>query len=174
VSSRTLAILLIVSFALNLFIVGAVAGVGVMLLNSTQAPPARPQPRPGGALMQAAGVLSPDQRDAYRAAVQTANASVSRQAREARVLRRGAWLRLANQPVDVSGITADLDKARELDQQARHVVEARIVAYAADLPQDERTRLAERLSTPQPPNGQQPPAQQRGQAQPQPAQPQAQ
>ena len=99
--------------------------------------------------------------------------SVSRQTREARVLRRGAWVRLANEPVDAGGINADLDKARDLEAQARHVIEARIVAFAAELPQDERTRLADRLSAPPQQNPSQPQAQPRGQAAQQ-AQPQAQ
>jgi len=70
--------------------------------------------------------------------------------------------------VDPNGIVADLDKARSLEADARHVVEARIVAFAADLPQDERTRLADRLSAPPQPNNQPQPAQQRGQQQAQP------
>ena len=173
-SNRTLLILLVVSLTLNLFIVGALAGAGAMLLN-LQAPPAGKAPPQGGVLMQAAGVLSPDQREAYKAMVQTANASVGKQNREARLLRRGAWVKLSNDPVDVNGITADLDKARDLENQARHVVEARIVAFSADLSQDDRIRLADRLSAPPQPNAQQ--QQQQAQQRPgaaQPPQPQGQ
>jgi uncharacterized membrane protein len=174
VSSRTLLILLIVSLTLNLFIVGALAGAGVMLMNLQQPPPAARPPQ-GGAMMQAAGVLSQDQREAYKAMVQTANASVGKQNREARLLRRGAWVKLATDPVDVNGITGDLDRARDLENQARHVVEARIVAFAADLSQDDRARLADRLSAPPQNNNpqQQQPPQAKGQAAQQ-AQPQAQ
>lgn len=144
-SRRTLFILLFASLALNLFVIGAAAGVFLFGPHLHRMPP----PRGGGPpMMAAAAVLPDDQRAAYQTALRAEAAHVGPQLREARQIRREAWSRLGADPLDAAGIAADLDRARALETQSRADVERAILGFAARLPAAERARLGEALAQP--------------------------
>lgn len=145
-SRRTLFILLFASLALNLFVLGAAAGVYLL------GPRLHGPPRGGGpAMMAAAAALPEGQRAAYREALRAEAVRVGPQLRQARQVRREAWTRLGADSVDMAGISADLDRARALELQARADVDRVILGFAAKLPAADRARLGQALA--QPPRG---------------------
>lgn len=156
-SRRTLYILLFVSLAVNLFVVGAAVGAFVfgarMHRHVTE-------PRGGPAMLAAAAALPDDQREAYRQALRTEAGAVGPRLREAHQLRRQAWGRLGADPLDAKGIGADLDRARALETQARGDVDHAILNFSARLPAADRARLGQALAQPMrrgPPGGAPPP-----------------
>lgn len=144
-SRRTLYILLFVSLAVNLFVIGAVAGA---FLFGQPMHRRHPEMRAGPAMMSAAAVLPDDRREAYRQALGAHAAAVGPKLREARQLRRGAWMRLATDPVDSGGINADLDRARALESEARAEIDRTILNFAVGLPAADRARLGQALAQP--------------------------
>jgi len=146
VSRRTLFIILFVSLALNLFVLGAAAGV---FLFAPRMHGHRFEARGGGpAMMAAAAALPDDQRARYQEALRSEAMRVGPQLREARQIRREAWARLAADPVDASAITTDLDRSRALETQARAEVDHAILGFAVKLPAAERARLGQALAEP--------------------------
>jgi uncharacterized membrane protein len=141
VSRRTLLILLFVSLALNLFVLGAVAG-------ATFLPQLFHPHRPPAPFMAAGRALSPAQAEAYREALSSQAMAVRGDLREARRLRRDAWLRLGAEPMDAAAITAELDKARGLEGDARAAVDRRILDFASRLPAADRAKLGQALAVP--------------------------
>lgn len=142
-SRRTLLILLFVSLAVNLFVIGAMAGAA--LLGARTADRHRPL-HMGGPMMAAGHTLGERDRAAFRAALHEQAAVAGAQLRESRQLRRSAWLRLGDEPVDQAAILRDLDRARALEMQARAQVDRRVLAFGAGLPRDERARFGEALA----------------------------
>jgi len=143
-SRRALLISLIVSVAVNLFVIGAV--VGALAIGSRMH-----QGRPGGfraagPLWGAAEGLSPERQDAYRAALRGEAGVVGGKLRAARQARREAWLSLNEEHFDPKVAVVALDRARALEFEARGDVERRIVNFAATLTPAERARLAEGLA----------------------------
>jgi uncharacterized membrane protein len=153
---RTLLILLFVSLAVNLFVVGAL--VGALVLGARLHGLVGRGPRLGGPPMAvAARVLSPDQAQAFRQMLREEASAVGPKIRQARQLRRDALGRLAGEPLDPQPILRDLGSARALEAEARGEVDQRIVEFAARLPADQRARLGEALAHP-PHRGPAPPA----------------
>ena len=146
-SRRTLFILLFVSLALNLFVLGAAAGA---FLFGDRLHPARPPGMRGGGppMFAAAAALPPAEAEAYREALSAEALAVRPKLHEAHRMRREAWLKLGADPVDAAGIAAELDKARELQAQAQSEVDRKIVEVAARLPAADRGRFAEAISQP--------------------------
>ncbi|MDB5450689.1 MAG: hypothetical protein JWQ52_1817 [Phenylobacterium sp.] len=144
-SRRTLLIALFASLALNLFVIGALAGaMGVRLHGFGRESHAH-------AGMQGAGtVLSPEHREAWRTELRAQAATSGAKLRQARMLRRGAWARFATDPFDAPAILADLDRSRALEMDGRAELDRRIVAFAGGLPTDERVRFAEALTQSRP------------------------
>jgi uncharacterized membrane protein len=99
-------------------------------------------------MMAAAAALPEDQRAAYHEALRAEAMRVGPQLREARQIRRQAWARLAADPVDGGAITADLDRSRALETQARADVDHAILGFAVKLPAAERARLGQALAEP--------------------------
>jgi uncharacterized membrane protein len=146
VSQRTLLVALFVSLAVNLFVLGALAGVYLFGPRLHHRPP---EFRGGGPpMMAAAAALPEDQRAAYHEALRAEAMRVGPQLREARQIRRQAWARLAADPVDGGAITADLDRSRALETQARADVDHAILGFAVKLPAAERARLGQALAEP--------------------------
>lgn len=145
-SRRTLFILLFVSLALNLFILGA--GAGAFLLGERLHPDRPPGMRGGPPMFAAAASLPDAEAQAYRDALSAEALAVRPTLRQARRLRNDAWLKLGADPVDAAGIVGDLDKARALQAQAQSDVDKKIVDFAARLPAAERGRFAEAISQP--------------------------
>jgi len=148
-SRKALLIALFASLVVNVFVLGAFAG---MALINLRPPPAERPARPGGPMGMgmgpAAGVLSPEQRQALRAAMRDGAANAPARFREARMIRRSAWTRLGADTVDTQAVLADLARARELDGEARADLDQRLVTFATQLPPQDRKRFTEALSQP--------------------------
>lgn len=144
-SQRTLFIALFVSLAVNLFVLGALAGVYLFGPRLHHRPP---EFRGGPPMMAAAAALPENQRAAYHDALRAEVMRVGPQLREARQIRRGAWARLAADPVDAAAINADLDRARAMELQARADVDRAILGFAAKLPAADRARFGQALAEP--------------------------
>jgi len=139
-SRRGLWIALIVSLAVNLFVLGGLAGVALRGLRPHGPPP------PGPRLAAAGTVLSEQQREAWRTAIRQGAETSRPKLEQARALRRGAWRNLATGPVDANATLAALDRSRALELQARSEMDRTVVGFAATLPESERRKLAEVLS----------------------------
>jgi uncharacterized membrane protein len=150
-SRRALVIALIVSLAINVFVIGGLAGA-VLMGYGRLGPPGPPgPPRLNG--MGAA--LSPEHREAWQAAVRGAVQTAGPQLRQARALRKQAWDAVAADPANPQAAQAALAQSRNLELAARGVMDRAVVDFAATLPAPERAKLAEALSRrgPHPPGG---------------------
>lgn len=149
-SRRGLLIALFASLALNLFAVGAIVGAGVTgwrLHGGGRGG----QPHAAAGLGGAGRALSPEHREEWRTLLRSQASTSGAQLRQARMLRRSAWMRFAHDPLDAPGILADLDRSRTLEGEGRAALDEQIVAFAARLPADERVRFADALLQPRPP-----------------------
>lgn len=144
-SRRTLYILLFVSLAVNLFVIGAAAGA---FLFASRMHRHAVEPRGGPAMLMAAAALPDDQREAYRQALRAEAGAVGPRLREAHRIRREAWGRLGAEPMDARGIGADLDRARALETDARGAVDHAILNFSARLAPADRARLGQALAQP--------------------------
>jgi uncharacterized membrane protein len=145
-SRRTLLIVLFASLALNLFAIGAIAGAGLTGWRPHGFGGGAP-PR-GGGMGSVGRVLSPEHREEWRTLLRAQATGSGAQLRQARMLRRGAWMRFATDPMDAPGILADLEKSRDLEAQGRAALDQQIVSFAATLPADERVKFANALLQP--------------------------
>ena len=143
-SRKTLLITLFVSLALNLFAAGALVG-GLVIAARRPPPVAAPAARPGPALWAAGATLPPPERRAYHEILRSEAPQMGEKLREARKARREAWDRMKQEPFDAPGAEQDLDRAMQLEIQARRRVERRLVEFARRLPPEERARFAEGL-----------------------------
>ncbi|HLI64858.1 MAG TPA: periplasmic heavy metal sensor [Caulobacteraceae bacterium] len=135
---RTLAIALIISLVVNVFVVGGFVGV---FLGRNFAPAG---PRPG-ALMAAANRLDPTDREVFRALMQD---EVQRQGPtqlDARQARREAAALMRAPTFDRAAAGQALDRARADDMAVRKALENTLLDFAAKLDVGERTTLAEGL-----------------------------
>jgi uncharacterized membrane protein len=125
-------VLLGVSLVLNLFVIGAVAGVFILrqqiIARGIEADP----------VMHAADALPPARRDAYRALMRTTLEGIRPGLRDARQIRHQAMLAIRAEPFDRAAASADLAHARADDAAARGEVEDAILTFAQSLPQDQR------------------------------------
>jgi uncharacterized membrane protein len=146
VNPRSLLIALFVSLAVNLFVLGALAGVYLFGPRLHHRPP---EFRGGGpAMMMAAAALPESERAAYQDALRAEASRVAPQVHEARRIRRAAWARLAADPLDAAAINADLARARALETQSRADVDTAVLGFAAKLPAADRARLSAALAEP--------------------------
>lgn len=144
-SRRALIVALVVSVAMNLFLVGVIAGA-----LRFAGPMHGPGLRPPGPLWAAADGLSPERRRAYRQALRGEVGGVGGKLFEARRARRAAWLSLSAEGFDPAAVAAALQRARTLEFAARGDVEGRVVAFAATLTPAERAILAKGLARARP------------------------
>jgi len=133
-------ILLGVSLVLNLFVIGAVAGVLIIRQQALA--------RGGGGdpLMSAADALPPEQRGAFRAMIGPMLGSLRPDLRDARRARHDAMARFQVQPFDRAAASADFARARADDAAARGRVEEALLDFAAKLPPDRRAAFAKGLT----------------------------
>lgn len=143
-SPRALTIALLASAALNVFLVGAGAGVVAgRALAPAAAPPANP-------LRAAAQRLAPANREALLQLMQDqvqANGPVLLDARQA---RREAKRLMQVQPFDAAAAQAALARARADDLQVRGRLESAVIQFSAALPPDQRAILSAGLMRPPP------------------------
>lgn len=138
---RGLLIALIVSLAVNLFVLGGLAGAMMMGWGRQKPPPGGP-PR----LAAAGAALTPAQREAWQTAIRQAAQTSGAKVQEARQLRREAWRGLSDETVDAQAMLAQLNRSRTLELQARSEMDRAVVGFAATLPAEERRKLADALS----------------------------
>lgn len=143
-SRRALIICLIVSAALNLFLVGAGAGAWILAhrLGPLGGQAATAQRAP---LWRAGDDLPAAHRQAWRDFLREHALEAAPMLRQSRADRRGAWELLLKDKPDVAAIKAQLAKSRATDSQARGLVEEAIVDFAVTLPVDERVTLLDGL-----------------------------
>ena len=132
-------IALIASLTLNLFLVGA--GAGVIALGARMA-----HERPAPALRRAALDLSPPYRGAFLAVLRTRARSVRAPVLQARGLRRAVWESLGAASFDPAAAKASLRQARLMDADSRGKVEDAVIAFAIALPAQQRTNLGQAMS----------------------------
>ena len=146
-NGKGLAIALAASLALNIFVLGAVAGAYGTRVRTEQQRAA-----PGGNPMMRAGDRLPEgPREAYRLRLREQSQATQPLLREAREARMDAARALAADKFDAAAVTAAFARARTADLQARERLEASVVQFAAGLSTDERRALAQGLR--QPPRG---------------------
>jgi uncharacterized membrane protein len=143
-STRRLTIALIISVALNLFLIGAGAGAWILAQRLGHVLPvaATAQRAP---LWRAGDDLPPTHREAWRTFLREHALGVAPALRQSRSDRRAAWDMLLQPNVDVGAVKAELARSRTADSQARGQVEDAIVDFAATLPANERVTLLEGL-----------------------------
>ncbi|MFI4935102.1 MAG: periplasmic heavy metal sensor [Caulobacterales bacterium] len=135
---RWLVISLIVSVALNLFLIGAAAGVVALGMQmGRQNAGARP-----GALVRATRDMPMPDRRNMRLMLRQAWIEERPSAQQSLALRLDAWGAVADPKADPAAIKAKLAQARQLDQTARTSVEERVVDYALSLPPADRAIFA--------------------------------
>lgn len=143
-AQRNIVIALVVSLAINLFLVGTVVGGLVVGQRMKAGPP--PGRGGGGGFMMAGRELSPENRTAYREILRGENGEVRVKLRAVREARAEAWGELGKEPLDIAAVNRRLADARSQESAARSLLEDRVVAFAAGLPADQRTKLAEGLT----------------------------
>lgn len=146
-NARGLLFGLLASLALNLFLVGL--GVGAWALGPRLMRPApvvaQGPGRPPLPFWATARALSPQYRPAFNAALRKALTARAGDLREARAIKRRAFDAMASSDFDAAKVSAELDRARDLEVGARARLERDMVAFAATLPPDERANLAEAM-----------------------------
>ena len=146
-TGRGLLIGLLASLALNLFLVGL--GVGAWALGPRLMQPSpvvmQGPGRPPLPFWATARSLSPQYRPAFNAVLRKALMARVGDIREARSIKQRAFDAMASGDFDAAKVTADLDRARNLELGARARLERDMVAFAATLPQEERANLAEAM-----------------------------
>jgi len=152
--SRWLVAGLIASAALNLFLVGAAAGV--IALGQSMAREG-PGVRPGALMIATAGLPQPDRRN-FRQMLRQTRSEVLADVARSRALRIDAWSAVGDSKPDPAAIKAKLAQSRQIDTSVRARVEERLVDYVESLTPADRAAFAAGMRrvltpppTPQPP-----------------------
>jgi len=135
---RWLIIGLVASLALNLFLIGAVAGVWALAVGiAKQNPGARPS-----ALFWATQALPQPDRRQMRQMLKGVRDQARPAATQSLALRAAAWGALAGAKPDAAAIEQQLARSRQIDIAVRTEAEDQIVDYAARLPPTDRALFA--------------------------------
>ncbi|HEX3408266.1 MAG TPA: periplasmic heavy metal sensor [Caulobacteraceae bacterium] len=137
---RWLVIGLVASLALNLFLIGA--GAGVIALGVRMARQQATTPRQVGVLFWATEDLPQPDRRAMRMMLRDLRDELKTQTDRSVALRIAAWDALANPKPDTAAIDQNLAESRQIDIAARARVEQAVVNYALRMPPAERATLA--------------------------------
>ena len=147
---RWLVVGLIASLALNLFLIGA--GAGVIALGTRMARMATPA-RQASALFWASEGLPPSARHNMRLMFRDVRDQVKPDADRSLALRAQAWTAVGDANPDAGAIEQKLAQSRQIDIGVRTRVEQAVVAYAAKMPGADRKIFADgmrRILTPRP------------------------
>jgi uncharacterized membrane protein len=129
-------VLLFVSLALNLFLVGAFVGAIALGLRM-----ARENGAPGALAVATRDLPQPDRRN-FRQMLAGERAAAASDVQRSRDLRAAAWGALAEAKPDTAAIKSQLAQSRQIDLAVRTRVEERIVDYAAGLSGADRATFA--------------------------------
>jgi uncharacterized membrane protein len=129
---------MIASVTLNLFLIGAAAGV-IALGRSMARENAGV--RPGALMIASAGLPQPDRRD-FRQMLRQTRAAVIADVGRSRALRVDAWSALGDPKSDPAAIKAKLAQSRQIDTGVRATVEEKLVDYIERLPPADRAAFA--------------------------------
>ncbi len=140
-SDRALKILLTLSLAFNVFIIGAVAGASYMWYANERAKLTAAQ----RGLRFAAENLSPEQRTAFLEKLAEARRAAKPEIDAARESRETLARLLLQTPFDAATINAELTKIRNADITLRTRLEEAVVNFAAALSPADRQKLVEGL-----------------------------
>lgn len=145
-SRRGLIIGLLISLALNFFLLGAGATVVVIgaRLAKLRAVATAVQ-GPLAPIRRAALALPPGPRGDFALAVKAVNTAERQNTLTARQLRQEAWTALGADKVDPAAIKAKLDQARLMESGVRGRVEGAVVDFAATLPQNQRALVGQEM-----------------------------
>lgn len=134
---RWLVIGLVASLVLNLFLIGAGAGVIALGMQMGRQAPARP-----GALFWATqGLPQPDRRD-MRLMLRDVRDQAKADTDRSLALRTSAWGALADPKPDAAAINEKLGESRQIDIGVRTRIEQKIVDYVAHLSPADRAIFA--------------------------------
>lgn len=151
-NNRWLVIGLIVSGAINLFLIGTAVGVLALGARLAQAGPNN-APRPGQEIMRAAAVLPPEEARKVRQAIRREAIAAQPQVRASRQARRQAWLDGAGESFDPPQVKAALADARARDIAIRARIENQVVDLAAGLTPEQRRAYFRAIARPPRPPG---------------------
>jgi uncharacterized membrane protein len=129
---------LIASVTLNLFLIGAAAGVFALGMNMAKQPPVA---RPGPIVWATQDLPQPDRRNVRRALVETRRDTLPDADRSLN-LRADAWSALAQPQPDTAAIKQQLAQSRQIDIAIRAKVEDRLVDAVAALGAQNRSLFA--------------------------------
>ena len=136
--------LLIVSVALNVFLVGAMVGGAYRWTTTRPAPPASAAPHPR-TLRAAAATLSDGRRLQLREALRHTSRINRPLILSAQAGRRDVVAALKAQPFDPAALDAALARTRTADAALRVQIEQAIGGFAAGLSAEERARLVDAM-----------------------------
>ncbi|HEY3800842.1 MAG TPA: periplasmic heavy metal sensor [Caulobacteraceae bacterium] len=145
---RWLIVGLVISVALNLFLLGAGAAVFALARRVAS------EPRLGALAIATQGLSQPNRHD-FRLMLRQTRDSVSAQTAQSRNLRLAAYGALAGAKPDAVAIKAQLAQSRQIDIGVRQQVEEKVVDYTLTLPAADRASFANgmrRVMTPPPAN----------------------
>lgn len=134
-----LAIGLVASLALNLFLIGA--GVGVLALGARLAKQSAIT-RPGAMFWATQALPQPDRR-AFRQALGGLRSAAKAEAERSLSLRAAAWGAVAGASPDAAAIDAQLAQSRAIDVGLRKGIEEKTVAYAVGMSAADRAIFAD-------------------------------
>ena len=153
-SRKSLLIALFGSLALNLFLVGAVAG-GLVVGQKVRAERPHMAQRPNPPLWRAGDALPPDRAQAYRRALRDQSVEVREAMRAARTARMDTWRSIGKEPFDPAAAKRRLAEIRAQEADARGKIENHAIDFSAGLSPEDRKVLARGLT--ERPRGPQPP-----------------
>lgn len=142
---RGLIIALVISVAINLFLAGLIVGGVVVARRVAEARPAEAAGPNRTPLWRAGDALPFPKRRAFRQMFRQAGLDTRDAIRASRAIRREAIASMEAPGYDAKAAIDGMNRARQLDGQARSQVEARILEFAATLTPDERELLAQGL-----------------------------
>ncbi len=142
---RGLIVALVVSVAVNLFLVGLIIGGAVVARRVAEWRPTVAAAQARTPLWRAADDLPVAQRRAFRQMFRQAGKDTRDLMLQSRALRREAIAAMEQPDFDATAAIQKMNRARQLDGQARSEVEAKILAFSATLTPAERDLLAQGL-----------------------------
>lgn len=143
--ARGLVIALVVSLAVNLFLAGLIIGGAIVARRVAEWRPAVAAAQARTPLWRAADDLPFAQRRAFRQMFSQAGQDTRDLVQQSRALRREAIEAMEQPDYDAAAAIQKMNRARQLDGQARSEVEARILKFSATLTPAERDLLAQGL-----------------------------